>query len=218
MPNVQAVKNILDQIDVKSDVQIAKQSKRERIDKDFNVIIEQQSGKEWYKTYSRARAKVQGARANRFEFFIPPSAEDFMGLMYKLLPKGKDGDRAMKWIQDHLVDPYNKAEQEIISAQISVANDFNEIRNSIDNIPDNLNDQAGYSNFTFSQALRVYIWNMQGMDIPGLSQRDKNALVKLIEDNADMKVFAEKNSIYTKKIKVILPLQIIGLVEVLLVI
>ena len=192
LANVQAVKNILDQIDVKSDVQIAKQSKRERIDKDFNVIIEQQSGKEWYKTYSRARAKVQGARANRFEFFIPPSAEDFMGLMYKLLPKGKDGDRALKWIQDHLVDPYNKAEQEIISAQISVANDFNEIRNSIDNIPDNLNDQAGYSNFTFSQALRVYIWNMQGMDIPGLSQRDKNALVKLIEDNADMKVFAEK--------------------------
>ena len=192
LANVQAVKNILDQIDVKSDVQIAKQSRREKIDKDFNIIIEQQSGKEWYKTYSKARAKVQGARANRFEFFIPPSAEDFMGLMYKLLPKGENGNRALKWIQDHLVDPYNKAEQEIISAQISVANDFNEIRNSIDNIPDNLNDQAGYSNFTFSQALRVYIWNMQGMDIPGLSQRDKNALIKLIEDNADMKVFAEK--------------------------
>ena len=192
LAKVQAVKNILDQIDVKSDVQIAKQSRREKIDKDFNIIIEQQSGKEWYKTYSKARAKVQGARANRFEFFIPPSAEDFMGLMYKLLPKGENGNRALKWIQDHLVDPYNKAEQEIISAQISVANDFNEIRNSIDNIPDNLNDQAGYSNFTFSQALRVYIWNMQGMDIPGLSQRDKNALIKLIEDNADMKVFAEK--------------------------
>ena len=192
LANVQAVKNILDQIDVKSDVQVAKQSKRERIDKDFNVIIEQQSGKEWYKTYSKARAKVQGKKANRFEFFIPPSAEDFMGLMYKLLPTGANGDRALKWIQDHLVDPYNKAEQEIISAQIAVANDFNEIRNSIDNIPDNLNDQAGYSNFTFSQALRVYIWNMQGMDIPGLSQRDKNALIKLIEDNPDMKVFAEK--------------------------
>ena len=192
LANVQAVKNILDQIDVKSDVQVAKQSAREKIDKDFNVIIEQQSGKEWYKTYSKARAKVQGKKANRFEFFIPPSAEDFVGLMYKLLPTGADGDRALKWIQDHLVDPYNRAEQEIIAAQIAVANDFNEIRNSIENIPDNLNDQVGYSNFTFSQALRVYIWNMQGMDIPGLSQRDKNALVKLIEDNADMKVFAEK--------------------------
>ncbi len=190
--NVQAVKNILDQIDVKSKVQIAKQSKRERISKEFNVIIEQQSGKEWFKTYSTARAKVQGKAKNKFEFFIPPSAEDFVGLMYKILPKGKNGDRALVWIKENLLDPYNKAEQEVIAAKISVANDFNELRKSIDNIPKNLQKQAGYSNFTWSQALRVYMWNMQDMDIPGLSVRDKNALVKLIEDKVDMKVFAEK--------------------------
>ena len=58
-------------------------------DKEFNVIIEQQSGKEWFKTYSQARAKVEGRKSNRFEFFIPPSAEDFTGLMYKILPKGE---------------------------------------------------------------------------------------------------------------------------------
>ena len=192
LPNVQAVKNVLDQIDVKSDVQIAKQSKRDRINKDFNIIIEQQSGKEWFKTYSKARAKVEGKKANRFEFFIPPSAEDFVGLLYKLLPSGKTGDMAFEWLKDHLINPYNKAEQTIIAAKITVANDFNSIRNSIDNIPTNLMDQAGYSNFTYSQALRVYIWNMQGMDIPGLSTRDRNALVKLIEKDPNMKVFAEK--------------------------
>ena len=192
LANVQAVKNILDQIDVKSDVQIAKQSKRDRINKDFNTIIEQQSGKEWFKAYSKARATVEGKKANRFEFFIPPSAEDFVGLLYKLLPDGKKGDLALEWLKDHLINPYNKAEQTIIAAKITVANDFNSIRNSIDNIPTNLMEQAGYSNFTYSQALRVYIWNMQGMDIPGLSQRDKNALVNLIEKDANMKVFAEK--------------------------
>ena len=192
LPNVQAVKNILDQVDVKSDVQQAKASKKADLDKDFNIIIEKQSGKEWYKTYSRARARVQGRRANKFEFFIPPSAEDFTGLLYKLLPKGEDGNRAMQWFKDNLIDPFNKAEQEIIAAKISVANDFNALRNSLDNIPDNLQDKAGYSDFTFSQALRVYIWNMQGMEIPGLSTRDKNALVKLINDNPDLKVFAEK--------------------------
>ena len=192
LPNVQAVKNILDQIDVKSKVQQAKANKKRDLNKEFNVIIEQQSGKEWFKTYSEARAKVQGKAKNRFEFLIPPSAEDFMGLMYKIVPKGKDGDRALVWIKENLLNPYNKAEQEVIAAKISVANDFNELRNSIDNIPNNLQKQAGYSNFTWSQALRVSIWNMQGMDIPGLSIRDNNALVKLIEDNADMKVFAEK--------------------------
>ena len=192
LPNVQAVKNILDQIDVKSDVQIAKQSKRKKLDVEFNKIIEQQSGKEWYKTYSKARAKVEGKRMNKFEFFIPPSAEDFVGLLYKMLPKGKQGDAAFQWMKDNLIDPFNKAEQTVIAAKISVANDFNAIRDSIDNIPDNLNKQAGYSNFTWSQALRVYIWNMQGMEIPGLSARDQKALVNLIEKNTNMKVFAEK--------------------------
>ena len=124
LANVQAVKNILDQVDVKSDIQQARSSKEVDLDKDFNVILEQQSGKEWFKTYSDARAKVEGKKANRFEFFIPPSAEDFLGLMYKVLPKGKDGDRALVWIKENLINPFNKAEQEIISAKIAASNDF----------------------------------------------------------------------------------------------
>ena len=192
LPNVQAVKNILDQIDVKSDVQQAKASKKTDLDKDFNVIIEQQSGKEWYKTYSKARAEVEGRKKNQFEFFIPPSAEDFVGLLYKLLPKGEEGNLALQWIQDNLVDPFNKGEQLIIKAKMAVANDFKALKEGLDNIPSNLMKESGYSNFTWSQALRTYIWNMQGDEIPGLSSRDKNALVKLIGDNPDMKVFAEK--------------------------
>ena len=192
LPNVQAVKNILDQIDVKSDVQQAKASKKTDLDKDFNVIIEQQSGKEWYKTYSKARAQVEGRRKNQFEFFIPPSAEDFVGLLYKLLPKGEEGNLALQWIQDNLVDPFNKGEQLIIQAKMAVANDFKALKEGLDNIPSNLMEQVGYSNFTWSQALRVYVWNMQDMEIPGLSSRDKNALVKLIAENPDLKVFAEK--------------------------
>ena len=62
LPNVQAVKNILDQVDVKSDIQQAKANKVEDLDKEFNVIIEQQSGKQWYKTYSKARAKTTGLK------------------------------------------------------------------------------------------------------------------------------------------------------------
>ena len=192
LPNVQAVKNILDQIDVKSDIQQAKANKVKDLDKEFNVIIEQQSGKQWYKTYSKARAKTTGRKVGRFEFFIPPSAEDFSGLLYKMLPKGEKGNLAKKWFKDNLFDPFNKAEQELISAKITVAQDFQSLRDNIDNIPTNLNKPVGVGDFTHSQALRVYIWNMQGMEIPGLSRRDLNQLVEKIENNADLKVFAEK--------------------------
>ena len=199
LPNVQAVKNILDQVDVKSKVQQAKASKKVDLDKEFNVIIEQQSGKEWFKTYSDARATVQGKKANKFEFFLPPSAEDFLGLMYKLLPKGENGNNALQWINDNLLDPFSEAETNVITAKMAVANDFKALRNSIKGIPKNLQDEVGYSNFTWSQALRVYIWNMQNEDIPGLSRRDKNALIKVIDDNPGMKVFAEKIAFIQKK-------------------
>ena len=192
LANVQAVKNVLDQVDVKSDIQQARSSKEVDLDKDFNVIIEQQSGKEWFKTYSDARAKVEGKKANRFEFIIPPSAEDFLGLMYKLLPKGKDGDRALVWIKENLINPFNRAEQEVIAAKIAASNDFKALRDSLENIPDNLQDEIGYSNYTYSQALRVFMWDAQGMEIPGLSNRDRKKLVSLIANDPDMRIFAEK--------------------------
>jgi len=109
-----------------------------------------------------------------------------------MLPKGEKGNLAKKWFKDNLFDPFNKAEQELISAKITVAQDFQALRENIDNIPKNLNKPVGVGDFTHSQALRVYIWNMQGMDIPGLSTRDLNRLVEKIENNPDLKVFAEK--------------------------
>ena len=77
--------------------------------------------------------------------------------MYKVLPKGKDGDRALVWIKENLINPFNKAEQEVISAKIAASNDFKALRDSLENIPDNLQDEIGYSNYTYSQALRVSI-------------------------------------------------------------
>ena len=192
MRTIPAVADVLSQIDVKSKVQQALSSKKVDLDREFNEIIEQQTGKEWFKKYSDARAEVEGRKANRFEFFIPPSAEDFLGLTYRFLPKGENGNRALQWVTDNLLDPFNEGEQAVISAKMTVANDFKALRDSLENIPDNLMDESGYSNFSWSQALRVYIWDMQGMDIPGLSKRDLNRLKKVIEDNVDMKIFAEK--------------------------
>ena len=52
------------------------------LDKDFNDIIENKTGIGSDKTYSRVKAEVAGANKGRFNFFIPPSAEDFVGLLY----------------------------------------------------------------------------------------------------------------------------------------
>ena len=42
-------------------------------------MIEDSSGIETYKKYSAARAKTVGASKGKYNFLIPPSAEDFTG-------------------------------------------------------------------------------------------------------------------------------------------
>jgi len=74
--NVQAVKDVLSQIDVKSKVQQARASKRKTFDKVFNDIIEAKTGIESYKQFSAAKAKTVGSSKGKFTFFTTPSAED----------------------------------------------------------------------------------------------------------------------------------------------
>ena len=187
--NVEAVQNALDQIDVNRDVQIAKSAKGETLNKEFNQIIEDTTGKEWFKRYSPARAKTEGASQGKFEFFIPPSAEDFVGLLYKLLGKGKQGDAHMAWFKKYLIDPFNQGEQQLISAKISAANDFVGIQRRYPNVPNNLNKPTGIGAYTYDHAIRVFIWTQQGVEIPGLSKRDQLRLNTFVLENG-LKDFA----------------------------
>ena len=188
--NVQAVRDALDVIDVKSQVQQAKIKFSENIDKDFNDIIEQKSGVASEKRYSKAKAEVRGANKGRFKFWIPYSAEDFMGLIYPLLSKGKLGDSQMAWFKEHLFDPFAKAAEALSAARLQLMNDFKALKKDLD-VPAELSKDAG-DGFTNEQAVRVYLWNKQGLDIPGLSKTDIKELTDVIESNPKLKLFADK--------------------------
>ena len=51
------------------------------------------------------KAAAEGAKTSRW--FIPPNAEDFKGLLYTFLPKGKAGVEARKFLEEHLLKPYS---------------------------------------------------------------------------------------------------------------
>ena len=42
---------------------------------------------------------------------------------------------------------------------------------------------VGYKSFNKSQAVRVYLWNKQGMEIPGMSRTDIDGLVAAVESD-----------------------------------
>jgi len=190
--NVKAVKEILDQVDVKSKVQIAKASKRKTFDKIINDILENSTGIKSEAEFSRARAQTVGAGKGKFTFFTTPSAEDFVGLIYKFLGKGKVGNAQFKFFQDNLIDPYNRAEQAVTRAKITAANDFKALKNSLKTLPKSLSKKTGIGGFTFGQAARVAVWTRQGMEVPGLSKRDAKELNAFIDNNAELDVFVDE--------------------------
>jgi hypothetical protein len=192
--NVKAVQDALNVFDVKSKIQQAKVkfSKASDLDKGFNDIIEAKTGIASEKEYKRVKAEVAGAGKGRFNFFIPPSAEDFVGLLYDTLSKGKLGDAQMAWYKKHLLNPYGRAMNELSSARIALMNDYKQLKKQLKVVPKNLRKKVPGEPYTREQAVRVYIWNKQGMDVPGISKTDLKDLTEYVSDNADLQVFADQ--------------------------
>jgi len=194
--NVKAVQDALSQLDVKSKVQQAKIKFSKNVNQDFNKIIEQTTGIASEKEYSKAKAKVRGAGKGNKKFFIPYSAEDFMGLIYPLLSKGKLGDSQMAWFKQNLLDPYARAIENLSTDRLQLMEDFKALKKALE-VPKNLRKKND-SGFTNEQAVRVYLFNKMGYDAPGLSKTDLQELVDIVNSDGVLKAFADQLMNVTK--------------------
>ena len=188
--NVKAVKDAMSVLDVKSKVQQAKIKFSKSVNEDFNKIIEQTTGIASEKVYSEAKAKVRGANKGNKKFFIPYSAEDFMGLIYPLLSKGKLGDSQMAWFKKNLLDPYARANENISADRLQLMEDFKALKKALE-VPKDLRKKTD-SGFTKEQAVRVYLFNKAGFDVPGISKTDLNELLELVNSDGVLKAFGDQ--------------------------
>ena len=194
--NVKAVRTALDVIDVKSKVQQARLNTSEKMNTTFNEILEQSTGIDAVKVFSDVKAQVRGGKKKGQKFFIPPSAEDFLGLLYTTLPKGRKGEKAMKFYQDALLDPYTRAMTNLSTSRVNLMSDFKALKKQLD-VPKDLKKETE-SGFTNEQAVRVYLWNKVGEKIPGLSKTDLKELSDIVEKDPKLKVFADEILSITK--------------------
>jgi len=163
-----------------------------KLSKDFNKILENKSGIPSKKKYGIVEAITKGENKGRFNFFIPPSAEDFVGLLYPTLGKGKVGDDQIAWYKANLIDPFAEAVNKLSKARVYLTNTYNQLKKQLDVVPKDLAKKIKGTDYTKEQAVRVYIWNKQKMDIPGISKRDLNKLNKFITDDANLQAFADQ--------------------------
>ena len=198
LQNVQAVKNMLAQFDVKSKVQQAKLQFSRGMSKEFNNLLERTTGIKSYKEFSQVQARIRG-RKSKYKSLIPPSAQDFMGLMYNFIGKGKQGDKDMAFFKKALVDPFARGINELNAAKQNSFNDLNNLLKKYKGIKKRLRKKIPKTQFTQDQAVRVYLWNKYGFEIPGISKRDLDILTSFVEGDVELKRFAGELSLISKK-------------------
>ena len=191
---VAPVEKVLDVIDVKSETQKSLASKD--LSRDFNNLIEESTGIGAEKVFSDVKAQVRGAKAKRQRFFIPPSAEDMLGLVYTTLGKGKKGEAHLKFYQENLFDPYTRAMENLSTDRVNLMADFKALKKQLD-VPKDLR-KTTESGFTNEQAVRVHLWNKMGEKIPGLSKSDLKELNDIVEKDPKLQAFADQILSITK--------------------
>jgi hypothetical protein len=172
--------------------------KQKKLSKEFNNILENKTGIPSNKEIDAAKAEVVGANKGRFNWFIPPTAEDFVGLLYQFLGKGAVGDKQMAWFKVNLLNPYAKAMSAISRDRTSLARNYRALKKELKIVPKNLKKEIPGEGYTVEQGVRVYIWTKQGYDIPGINKKDAKALRDYVNANPELKEFADKLIVLNK--------------------
>jgi hypothetical protein len=189
--NVEAVKNALAVLDVKSKIQQARANFSKSISQRFNEIIEENTGMENYKVFSSIVARRRGINKNRFDFYVPPSAADFELLLYKFMGKGSLGEEQQKFFADALLKPYANGNDLMDAARQSIKNDYKALLKQFPGIKDKIESLTPDGDFTYDQALRVAMWTDEEIEIPGISQRDQTKLTELVNNDPELSAFKQ---------------------------
>ena len=198
LPNVKAVADVINQLDIKGKSVQAKVKFSKSINDQFNDIIEDTTGVDSQKRFSDVQANLRSRKGKYFNL-VPPSAQDFMGLLYNFLGKGRVGEKQFEFFKKTLIDPFAKGINELNTARQRTMEKYKELVKSLpkvkkqlttelkkfENIPDYI------KNYNVDQAVRVYLWNKNGIEVPGMTKRDAKALTEFVENNPDIKAFAD---------------------------
>ena len=197
MANVKAVKSVLEQLDIKSNVQQAKRRRSADMSKEFNKMIERKTGIEADKAFSGAKARMLGKR-RKPQSIVVPGAQDFMGLMQNFMGRKAQGNADRKFFEDNLVKPFAKATKAMNESRQKASEDLKKLYKDLPTVKKKLNKRIPGTAFTFDQAIRSYLWEKAGFEVPEMSTRDLKELTDAVKNDADLFSFAEGLSMIGK--------------------
>ena len=151
-----------DYVNTFSNVKLSK-----NLEKEMNSMIGRTKGVDIEKTFSAPQARRLGEKAERIRLFVPNTAEDLLGLSYRFLGKGKQGDKDMQFFKDNLFNPLTEANIKFEAEQVKSEKYLAEAKEIIAKQGVDLTAEAidGYTN---DHVIRIFMWNRRGYKVPDL--------------------------------------------------
>jgi hypothetical protein len=154
--------------------------------KEFNSIVTEATGIN--SEISGSRAEALAKNKNRLKL-LPPSADDFAGLLYYLAGKGKKGAADLAFFKKTFLDPFAKAMVKFDASKQETLKQYNRLKKLIRKTPAKLSKQNS-TGFTNETSIRIYIWNKLGYTIPDITEQEIKDSIELVEKNKDLNNFA----------------------------
>jgi hypothetical protein len=196
LQNIKAVKNVMDQFDVKGKVQQSLGSTK--ITDDINKIMEHSLGVAAKKRFSKAEAQARGKDIKRRRIIMPDANADLELLIEPLLGKGKEGIKNRKWFEKNFFKPWERGINDLNTSRQTILNDYKNLRKQNKDVVKSFDKAVEGTHFTNDQAMRVYIWNKNGFKIPDLAKTTEAKLVRHVKSNPKLQVFADNVAVLTK--------------------
>ena len=178
-------KEFVDQVNNGLEASSAKFSKS--LNTQFNEMIERTKGISSTRVFSSVQAKMLGEKIGKYRLFLPASAEDFRGLTsYSFAGKGKQGEADQKFFEENIINPYVAGVARIEAVKQQIRREYHAVAKANKPAFKMLGKKISNTKFTYDQALRVYLWTQQGIEIPGMDKDDTAFLINEINQNPQL--------------------------------
>jgi len=126
-------------------------------------------------------------------------------LLYNFIGKGKKGDAHRNFFEKALIKPLNRAFREYDTARQSIASDYKSLNKQYKDVKDMFTKKTPDGDFTYQDAIRVYLWDKHGHAIPGISETDQANLANIVKSDARLLSYAEALNVISKRSDYVAP-------------
>jgi len=158
----------------------------------INKMLERKKGILATEIISKTTATLAGAKKGKYNIIVPPSAEDFEGLIYNFIGSKEQGNKDKEFFNEKLFRPLARANFNLNAERQVVKRNYKSLLDANKGILKLLREESDYKYYNNDSAVRVYMWDKLGYEIPGIIEADKIALIKAVENNPKLLKFVEE--------------------------